>query len=497
MTYLKTFRDPLMSRWQSVVESVVSSHEEAPPVGAARPTLSHPMVQAAVAVNTAVASRVELIAPPAVATSGPSAMSGPSAVTAAPSAAAVASMGQAAVAPGATDQAAAAAAGGTGATVRTCADLAFQLLHARLDGQADKVQQLNDALAFGTCDPKWTEAVNEYVKYFVAEHEKIPYRPAPADAAQLPPLALKANATVALIADAGTGTPEAIALLEKVAAHQPDVVVHLGDIYYSGTQDECQKYFLDLCNQVFGRAARPLPIFTMTGNHDMYAGGQGYYWLIDQLNQPPLAPPGQAQMTSFFALRSSGWQLLAMDTGLHDCDVFDVATSETFLESAELAWHSHWIDNAGGRRTILLSHHQLFSAFSAIGTKDDRSLNTTLLAQLGSRLGKVDAWFWGHEHNLEIYGPYQGLQRGRCIGCAAIPVYVSENPYTSRVGDKIPLLPANPAVSNLPVMLESVDGVYQHAYAILKLDDSARTAQITYYQICGEQETALFTEVIE
>jgi hypothetical protein len=496
MTYLKTFRDPLMSRWQSVVERVVTRHQDsAAPV--ARPTVSNPMVEAAAAVNTAVASGVNLGVPaaapamPAAPVAAPAPATAPSdqatAATAAPATAAAPSTGQAAVM------------GGEGAaTARACADLAFQLLHAKLEGQpADKVKQLEDALAFGTCDPKWTEAVDEYLKYFVAQHHSIPYRPAPADPEQQPPIALADNATVALIADAGTGTPEAIALLEQVAAHQPDVVIHLGDIYYSGTQEECQKYFLDLCNQVFGRAARPLPIFTMTGNHDMYDGGQGYYWLIDQLNKPPLAPPGQDQMASFFALRSSGWQLLAMDTGLHDSDVFDVATAETYLEGAELAWHSHWIDNAGGRRTILLSHHQLFSAFSPIGTAGDKSLNNHLLTQLGPRLGKVDAWFWGHEHNLEIYAPYQGLERGRCIGCAAIPVYVSQEPYKSRVGNKIPLLPANPKVSNMPVMLASTDGVYQHGYVILKLDDGAKTAQASYYQSGADgQETLLFAEPI-
>jgi hypothetical protein len=475
MTYLKTFRDPLMSRWQSVVERVVTRHQDASAPGA-RPTVSHPMVEAAAAVNTAVAGGVSLGVPAAAAAP-------PTGQAAAPS----------------TGKAAGVSGGqGGSATARTCADLAFQLLHAKLDKQpADKIKQLEDALAFGSCDPKWAEAVDEYLEYFVAEHHTVPYRPASADPEQQPPVVLKDNATVALIADAGTGTPEAIALLEQVAAHQPDVLIHLGDIYYSGTQEESQKYYLDLCNQVFSRAARPLPIFTMTGNHDMYDGGQGYYWLIDQLNKPPLAPPGNDQTASFFALRSSGWQFLAMDTGLHDSDVFDVATAETFLEDAELAWHSHWIDNAGGRRTILLSHHQLFSAFSAIGTQGDQSLNNRLLAQFGSRLGKVDAWFWGHEHNLEIYAPYQGLERGRCIGCAAIPVYVSQDPYKSRVGNKIPLVPANPQVSNMPVMLASTDGVYHHAYVILKLDDGAKTAQAAYYQSGADgQETLLFEERI-
>jgi hypothetical protein len=301
----------------------------------------------------------------------------------------------------------------------------------------------------------------------------VPYRPAsgPDDP---PPLPLAENATVALIADWGTGTPEARALLERVAAHKPDVVIHLGDVYYSGTEVENVKYLIDLCNEVLGRGAdRPLPIFNMTGNHDMYSGGAGFYSSIDQLNQPPFAQAGQVQRNSFFCLRSSGWQILAMDTGLHDRDVFDVATSMTWLEDSELAWHKRKIESAEGRRTILLSHHQLFSAFSAIGKEGDRSVNTSLEAQLAGVLGQVEAWFWGHEHNLEIYGPYLGLSRGRCIGCAAVPVFAEQNPYKSRVGDKIPYL---------PVELGVTGGVYNHGYVILKLDDGAKTARISYYQ---------------
>src|SRR6185436_8347093 len=103
---------------------------------------------------------------------------------------------------------------------------------------------------------------------------------------------------------------------------------------------------------------------------------------------------------------------------LHDDDLFAVATSMTYLEDAELVWAKDKINNAAGRRTILLSHHQLFSAFSPIGPKDngDRSTNPRLLAQFADVLPEVDAWLWGHEHNLEIYGPYAGLSRGRCIG---------------------------------------------------------------------------------
>jgi len=441
---LKTFRDPHVSRWQSIVEEVLHRRPEAPAPAGTRPTLDHPVVAAAAAAGSAAVSGVAT-------TSG--------AVEPPPAR------------PG-------------GSTVDECAHLALQLATARLEGRpAAEIQQLEDALEFSTCDPLWAEAVTEYLKFFDEDKGKIPYRASsgPDDPA---PMSLTENATVALIADWGTGTAEARALLERVAAHRPDVLIHLGDVYYSGTTAENMKYFLGIVNEVFGRGAdRPLPVFNLTGNHDMYSGGAGFYDTLDRLNVPPLAPAGQLQTNSFFCLRSSGWQILGMDTGLHDDDVFDVATSMTYLEATELAWHKDKIGTAGGRRTVLLSHHQLFSAFSAIGPEDngDRSMNALLQSQLGDVLDQVDAWFWGHEHNLEIYAPYGGLARGRCIGHSAIPVFVTQEPYKSRVGDKIPLLPS-PPLPGVPVMLGTTGGVYNHGYVILKLDDASRTACVSYYQ---------------
>jgi 3',5'-cyclic AMP phosphodiesterase CpdA len=442
---LKTFTDPHLSLWQSAVDHVVSRREAA---GPHRPTLDHPAVAEA-----------------AEAAKKDAAQSAASAGLAEPTASA-------------------------GGALMTCADIALRLAKAKVERRpAAEIKQLEDALAFSVCDPMWSEAVEEYVKFFEVDHGTVPYRP-PVSVEDPAPIQLAENTTVALIADWATGTAEARAVLEKVAKHQPDVLIHLGDIYYSGTMKEAEKYFLDIVNEVFGRGpARPMPVFTMTGNHDMYSGGGPFYDLIDKLNQPPLAPPGQLQGKSFFCLRSSRWQLLAMDTGLHDDDVFDVNTAMTYLEEPELAWHKHQIQNAGGRKTILLSHHQLFSAFSAIGPEQnngDRSVNTNLQRQLGDVLGQVEAWFWGHEHNLEIYGPHQGLKRGRCIGASAIPVFSCQDPYKSRVGDAIPFLPIQ--LSLTP------DDDYAHCYVILKLDDAGGTAKVSYYQ--DTDEALLFEETL-
>ena len=59
---------------------------------------------------------------------------------------------------------------------------------------------------------------------------------------------------MALIADWGTGTAEAKALLERVAAHRPDVLIHLGDVYYSGTESEYDQYLFGIRQR--GRSGR-------------------------------------------------------------------------------------------------------------------------------------------------------------------------------------------------------------------------------------------------
>jgi hypothetical protein len=275
------------------------------------------------------------------------------------------------------------------------------------------------------------------------------------------------------------------------------VLIHLGDIYYSGTPNECQKYFLDVIDAVFDRTGAagttPLPVYTLTGNHDMYCGGVGYYALLPELNPSPPFAAEQAQPASYCALRSpdGAWQLLLMDTGLHDHDPFTVSKDVTYLEPDEEACHSDKIErfNRGGGRTLLFSHHQLFSAFSGIGDyasrpADQQALNPQLYTsfQRFQEAGEIAGWFWGHEHNLCVYQPSRGLVKGVCMGHAAIPVFLDDNPYTPLSGvTDAPRLVASPADPSKGLQLGPERDVYAHGFAILKLDDDQRTAKVSYY----------------
>ena len=154
----------------------------------------------------------------------------------------------------------------------TVARLALELMRAQARGDTARVQQIQDELKDGGYDPSWASTIAEFVEHFGPDgtRGKIPYIP-PNDA--MKPLPMPPTATVALIADWGTGTATAVNLLKGVAQQKPDILIHLGDIYYSGTPSECDANFKRIIDNVFNRtgADTDIPVFTMTGNHDMYS----------------------------------------------------------------------------------------------------------------------------------------------------------------------------------------------------------------------------------
>ena len=190
--------------------------------------------------------------------------------------------------------------------------------------------------------------------------------------------------------------PDAVSLLQQVKSFEPDILLHLGDVYYSGTQDEMQARFLDVCASVFGVA---IPrCFSLSGNHDMYSGGAGYYWLVDRLGQG----------ASYFAAQNDDWLFIAMDTGLHDTDPKQLGSAATFVDPREAAWVNDLTNGSQNQKIVLFSHHPLFTAFDPIS---GAAVNTLLLEQIRPSLPKLTVWFWGHEHRLAVYDPFLGLAR--------------------------------------------------------------------------------------
>lgn len=352
-------------------------------------------------------------------------------------------------------------------TVEDCAKTAAEFLWAEIRGDQAASDTLAGELKDSECDPAWAECLACYLAY-KAVMGMPKYRKN-----RNPVFPLDAKIRFAILGDWGTGDEVASNLLQQVKALSPDVLLHVGDVYYSGTQFEQQTNFLDICKNVLGSTR----LFSLSGNHDMYSGGDGYYWMVDQIGQ----------QASYFCLQNSGWQFLAMDTGYNDNDPFTVATNMTSLFKdggwAEEDWLLDKINLSANRKNVLLSHHQLFSPFGSVGTADagkQYAYNKNLRSTFQAVMKKIVCWFWGHEHTLAIFDPYMDLARGRCIGASAVPVFKDQQSYTANAslqtygGTPLP-------VWNPKAVLGNNGTDYDHCFAIMTLNGPAAT--VDYYVV--------------
>jgi hypothetical protein len=210
------------------------------------------------------------------------------------------------------------------------------------------------------------------------------------------PIGRGRNLRVAMMADWGTGLYGAPACARSIESDPKpvDLMLHLGDVYYSGTVNEVRTRFLNVWPKRAGAISR-----ACNANHEMYVGGEGYF--KEML-------PAFSQKASYFALQNDDWLLVGLDTAYEDHD----------LAGDQVAWLDGLISRAGDRKVVLFSHHQPYSLLDNQGPK--------LVSKLGHLLGrkKIAAWYWGHEHRCVLYDahPAWGVL-GRCIGHGGYPYF--------------------------------------------------------------------------
>lgn len=356
--------------------------------------------------------------------------------------------------------------------IKECARLYVGLLGARMMGNQEKITELENELRFSVCDPMWAKALLEFHK---GDDNQIPYRRYESMDDFVIPLPNQKAVKVAFVSDWATGTAIAHNIMRCIGENKPDVLIHLGDIYYSGTRKEAEENFL---NVVRTYIPETVPVFTLAGNHDLYDGGEGYYWLIDQLGQP----------ASYFCLRNEHWQILAIGAPTENDNPTDILESVPPIDSHELLWHYHKINNNQGRKTVMLSHYQLFTASGNIARSQDKrplAINPVLYSAFKEYLDQIDLWLWGHEHNFIVFEPYLELKRGRCIGSGALPVPLLWQPYRTLPDLVWPDYIGGPPRMNLHARLGHDGDHYHHGYGILTLNGSQ--GEMNYYQVAGTQ----------
>lgn len=354
---------------------------------------------------------------------------------------------------------------------------------------------------------QWAEVAAEW--YLYANPEPGPYvdwRESKKNLKEFGVYTIPEDSTLLILGDYGTGLPDATMMLMAIlsdASLCPDFILHLGDIYYAGNEHECEAY-TETFARAFEATGRALPVFSLPGNHEYMTGGTSFFRRVLPMNLEKF--PQYVQEASYFCLRtaSGNWQLLGMDTGLNSVKFSFLTHSQEYyspwLHFSEAEWHKDKLESFDGK-SILMSHHQLFTVSSKINDGRDVSylsgtdaqrltyLNGNLLDVFQPYFGKVAAWFWGHEHILGYYEDGQErLKKGRLVGNSGYEEWDGEDAYQVgggpyRYQSDPPATPGTTAVlwpEKNPLFPSRAYRFYNHAFALLRLKGG--NASVEYYE---------------
>lgn len=262
-------------------------------------------------------------------------------------------------------------------------------------------------------DTGWAYAIFEYAIHAAGIEPKATFGASPFTLTVTGQQSLK----IALTGDWGTGVwsdgsekycPSQL-VIQQIQAASPDVAIHLGDVYYAGTQDgvlgfgkgEEAKKFVDQWG-IFPNN------FTLNSNHEMYDGGNGYFKVA--LAAKPFLPQNN---TSYFAIEYGKWLIFGLDSAFYDTSpmyMYGALTDPNqikFIKSFDLT----------GKTVIVMTHHN--------GLTTDGTAQTALWTDVVSALGRApDYWYWGHVHNGIVYSSLSAAgaaTQARCVGHGALP----------------------------------------------------------------------------
>jgi predicted phosphodiesterase len=248
----------------------------------------------------------------------------------------------------------------------------------------------NILIELGNLDPRWVTVATEKARSWLKGKHKFPTHKSTTDFR----FQMNNETTVAVVGDWGGGNAAAQAVAKQIAKLKPNHVIHLGDVYYAGTPKEVQERFL----KYWPMPASPGTSFALNSNHEMYSGGYGYFdHILTQFKQP----------ASYFSLANDNWRFIGLDTGYDEHD----------LHGRQVEWLKAQL--TPGPKTILLSHHQLFSAY-------ENTDSSKLRNKIQPMLGNVFGWVWGHEHLAVVYQQNEGIN-AICLGNGCFPYNLPKN----------------------------------------------------------------------
>jgi hypothetical protein len=287
---------------------------------------------------------------------------------------------------------------------------------------------------YETFDARWLESLRNYLPSLTKRVSPFPIR----TGANAAPIAIgDGPVKIAIIGDWGTNNSAAKNVAQAVAkVIKPDYAIHLGDVYYSGLIPEERENFLNLWpfKDLPGRS------FALNSNHEMYAGGAGYFGIV--LKAPAFSAQGGI---SYFALTNTHWLIIGLDTAYfsHSFTYQKGTLAGLDFEEharAQVDWLAGLLHDPvhAAKNVILMTHHDGFDVnFDSRTLEYKQPLWDEVLALMGQRTLPANQprrfwWYWGHVHAGLVYAPVAAQARlsgvpvaitvnARCIGHGGIP----------------------------------------------------------------------------
>ncbi len=269
-------------------------------------------------------------------------------------------------------------------------------------------------IGWAYCFPAMVSTEGKTPPFVVGEAQKIPD-----------------SATLAILGDWGGWNPAAQNVGAAAKATNPNYFLHLGDVYYAGTNgnDGLDPYesthFVDVWQGAAGQS------FALNSNHDMYAHATGYS--LTALKAPAFAAQKGANC---FALYNTAFRIVGLDSAYYAPDD-SLADFPGYMkgsigdpQGAQMAFLKDQTGQLrGGQTLILLTHHNGLTLDGSIPTEADDSYLlwqqvTQVVQQLPAGSGKSVYWYWGHQHAGAVYAPQRvngTTIYPRCCGHGCIP----------------------------------------------------------------------------
>ena len=267
--------------------------------------------------------------------------------------------------------------------------------------------QIYGCAPFAQLDTGWLQTGVNYLSQALGILEKVPFNGDHGQAYFAQP-----EVKIALIGDWGTGTTDAARLMESALKLKPDIVIHMGDVYYSGTYEEFQTRYLKLLpDQGAIPAQGTVPdFFMLNANHEMDGAGRGYFQTLQDSRFH------LQRNSSFFSISLNSWTILGLDSA-YDAEIPQY-TKGRIAQKSQLDLIASFRDQHS--RLIVLTHHNPI--------KHDGSGSEPLWNDIADTIGKKHMpayWYFGHIHIGAAYSDLsfagQNNVKARCTGFAGIP----------------------------------------------------------------------------